>query len=144
MANPDSYRQYQKTQIETASQKQLILMLYDGAIRFLRLAKESMAEGDLETTHNALIRTQAIILELLSGLNQDSGEITGKLAALYDYFYQRLIEANRDKNSEIVDEVINFLQELRDVWAQVKEERQNGKTSEKTAIPVPEKISLRC
>lgn len=141
MVNRDSYKKYQRTQIETASQKQLILMLYDGAIRFLHLAKEGMAKEDLELAHNALIRSQAIILELLAGLNQDSGEITEGLTALYEYFYQRLVEANRNKDPEIVDEVLPFLQDLRGVWAQINEGNQNGETGVDEKIP--EKISLR-
>lgn len=141
MGNQSSYRQYQRTQIETASQKQLILMLYDGAIRFLHTAKEGIAREDLELAHNALIRSQAIILELLSGLNQDSGEITQGLTALYDYFYQRLVEANRSKDTDIIDEVIPYLQELREVWAQIKEGGQNGETKEEERVS--EKISLR-
>lgn len=141
MESAGSLKQYQRNQIEMASQKQLILMLYDGAIKFLRLAKEGIEQQNLELAHNALLRSQAIILELLSGLNPDSGKIAEGLAALYDYFYQRLVEANKAKDSEIIDEIIPFLQDLRGVWDQIQEEKMAGDTQQE--MKRPEKISLR-
>lgn len=147
MVTTNSYKQYQRTTIETASQKQLIIMLYDGAIRFLRVAKEGIEEKDLELAHNALIRSQAIVLELLSGLNPETGEIAEGLAALYQYFLQRLVEANKDKDQKIIDEVLSFLVDLRDVWDQINDEKktppQPKKTLHKEEQRIHQKISLQ-
>lgn len=141
MESAGSLKQYQRNQIEMASQKQLILMLYDGAIKFLRLAKEGIENNDLELAHNSLLRSQAIILELLSGLNPESGKITEGLAALYDYFFQRLVEANKAKDTEIIDEVIPYLQDLRGVWDQIQEEKKTEDVQPETEKL--EKIRLR-
>lgn len=143
MESAGSYKQYQRNQIEMASQKQLILMLYDGAIKFLRLAKEGIEEQNLELAHNALIRSQAIVLELLTGLNPDSGKVSEGLSSLYDYFYQRLVEANKEKDTEIIDEIIPYLQDLRGVWEQLEEEEENKKPQMVKEKPTKEELSER-
>lgn len=114
-----AYQAYRQTQVSTASQGELLLMLFDGAIRFARQAKEHLAEGDLEQVNDKLIRSQAIVNELSLALNFDAGEIAENLERLYDYIYQLLVQANISKDSEKIDSAVKMLDELRDTWAQV-------------------------
>lgn len=118
MPNINPYNQYKQTSVETASPEKLILMLYDGAIKFINQAKISMDEKNIEETNKALIKTQNIISELIIGLNMDTGEIARNLYNLYDYFQRRLVEANTKKDTGILDEVLGYLEELRDTWAE--------------------------
>lgn len=114
-ANP--YLKYRQNSIETASGEQLLLMLYDGAVRFLKNAISSVEKKDYETAHNYVTRVQDIIGELINTLNMDY-KISGNLRQLYEYFLERLIEANVKKDQEILQEVLTFFDELRDTWKQ--------------------------
>jgi flagellar secretion chaperone FliS len=115
----DKTREYLKTQIQTASREQLILMLYDGAIRFGDQAKDRLAVQDWEGAHGLLIRAQNIVLELLYALDRKAGgEIAENLAGLYTYCYQRLVEANIQHDPTKVDECNSILRKLREAWDQ--------------------------
>jgi flagellar protein FliS len=115
ISNP--YQQYRKTQAETARPQDLVLMLYDGAVKNLNLSKSHMSEGNIEKAHEHLVKAQDIVLELSSSINSDAGEIALQLGLLYDYLYRRLMEANTKKDMVIVDEVVGFLKDLRQTWA---------------------------
>jgi len=118
----DGTRKYLKTQIQTASREQLVLMLYDGAIRFSEQAKDRLASRDYDGAHGLLIRAQNIVLELLYALDRKTGgEIAEKLSGLYTYCYSRLIEANVYHQPERVDESSNVLRDLREAWAKAIE-----------------------
>ena len=117
-ANADNA--YKNNQVMGAPQKKLIIMLYDGAIRNLKLAKIAMNEKNIEKANNTLIKAQNIILELMSTLNFEAGgEIAKNLHALYQYMYEKSIAANVEKNPDHADEVIKFLEELKEVWEQI-------------------------
>ena len=127
-ANPwDAYRQIAA---QTAPPGQLILMLYDGALRFLErsLAGFSYADpGQFNMTiHNNLQRARNIIHELNRVLDMErGGECAANLRRLYDYFERRIWESNFMKRPEGVKEVIRHLTVLRDAWATVLT-RQTG------------------
>ena len=117
-ANP--YRQYQKVQVETAGRGSLLLMLYEGALRFLRRARKSLEEGDLQGAHNNLLRVEDIISELMASLDlEKGGEVAPALYSLYDFMYQLLLEANLKKEPQPLDVVEKMLEELRDAWKEV-------------------------
>ena len=110
-------KQYQKNQIETASQEQILIMLYNGAIQFLNIAKKAMEEKDIETSHNNIINAQKIITEFQTTLDMENGgEIAQNLYGLYAYLHKRLVEANIHKNTEALEEVLTHLKDLRDTW----------------------------
>lgn len=113
------YQTYQNTQIQTASQGKLIIMLFDGAIKFIRMAIQSLEEKEYSEVNYYTGRAQAIVNELKVTLNSDAGEIAQHLYGLYDYIYRRLIEANVKKNQEIMEEVIDLLSDLRETWIEV-------------------------
>ena len=115
-----AYQAYRTTQIQTASPAELILLLYDGAIKYCKQAQLHLENGEKELAHNALIRSQDIIDELAVSLDfSASEEIAQGLAQLYDYMGQRLIEANIKKDKAPITEVVAMLQELRETWAEV-------------------------
>ncbi|MCW3488755.1 flagellar export chaperone FliS [Dethiobacter alkaliphilus] len=117
LANP--YQKYRQNQVETVSPQKLIVMLYSGAIKFLKLAQAGLAEKNLEKTHQNIVKTQDIIFELMNSLDLEKGEVAHNLHALYDYMHTRLVEANLKKQEEPLQEVEQMMTELRDAWAQV-------------------------
>lgn len=118
-ANP--YHAYEKTNVQTADQRQLILMLYDGAIRFMQRANKMIDAKDVEGAHNYLIRARDIVSELLSTLKPEKGgDIGANLQGLYVYIFNRLVEANLAKDRALVDEAILLMTTLREGWAGIK------------------------
>lgn len=122
MAAPKNnpFDQYRETQITTANQGKLIVMLYDGAIRFLNIAIDNMEPRTYDVVNTNIIKTQDIITELLLSLNmKEGGEVSDNLFNLYVYFKKRLLEANIQKDPEIIREVINHMKALRDAWDKI-------------------------
>jgi flagellar secretion chaperone FliS len=112
---------YQKAAVNTVDQRKLILMLYDGAIKFLTHAIEKMQKNDVYEAHTNLIRGKSIIAELLSSLNLDNGgDIARNLQRLYAYMFNELIDANLNKDPERVQRVVHLLKELRTAWQNLK------------------------
>jgi flagellar protein FliS len=115
--NNNPYAQYKNTQIQTATPGQLILLLYEGGIKFCKLAKLSIEESNIMNANNYIIKVQDIISELMASLDvKKGGEIASNLYSLYDYMLTKLLEANLKKNKEAVEEVQALLEELRDSW----------------------------
>jgi flagellar secretion chaperone FliS len=129
IANP--YQQYQESTLETASQGKLLLMLYDGAIRFLTQASTAMETKNWQDSHNFILRAEDVITELMACLRMDvGGEIAYNLYRLYEYMNWRLIQANIKRDAGMVLEVQNRLRELREAW--VEAIKLNGATQSST------------
>ena len=110
-------KQYQKSNIETASREQILIMLYDGAIQFLNKAKVALKNNDHETAHNNLISAQNIIQEFINSLDREiAPQLTQNLESLYEYFIRRLVHANIKKQIEPIDEVLSYLKSLKTTW----------------------------
>jgi flagellar protein FliS len=117
MALNNPYEQYKNTQIQTATPGQLILMLYQGAIKFCKIAKFAIEEKDLIKANKFLIKTQDIVTELSLSLDREAGgEIAKNLSSLYEYMNRKLLEANLKKEIEPIEEVQNLLEELEGAW----------------------------
>jgi len=135
LPNHNPYNQYRETQIATANQGKLIVMLYDGAIKFLNIALENMNPKTYDLVNENILKTQDIISELLVSLNMDvGGEVSQNLFNLYMYFKRRLLEANMKKDPEIIKHTIKLLKELRDAWDKIsanetKSDHMNMKSS---------------
>lgn len=115
-----AHRQYQQTQIETASPTRLVVLLYDGAIRFCSLALEAMKARHLEEQHTNLIKAQRIVGELMGSLNRDvGGEVASNLFRVYTHMLGQLVQANLHDQPEYVVEVLAMLRDLRETWAEV-------------------------
>ena len=116
------WKSYRQIATQTAPPGQLVLMLYDGAIRFLELARAGFASADPAernlTINNNLQRALEIVRELNLCLNTEAGgELAQTLRDLYGYMEGRLLESNLKKHRGGVDEVAGHLKELRDAWA---------------------------
>jgi flagellar protein FliS len=117
IANP--YQQYQENHLETASQGKLLLMLYDGAIRFLTQAQSAMENRNWQDSHNFILKAEDVITELMACLKMDvGGDIAFNLYRLYEYMNWRLIQANIKRDTQMVVEVQNRLRDLRETWAE--------------------------
>ena len=116
---------YKKASVNTLDQNKLIIMLYDGAIKNANFAVEYMNSGEIEKVHDSLIKTKNIVTELLATLNMENGgEIAKNLKSLYSYMFSLLIEANMEKKSKPVLNVIDLLKELRGAWVQIREKKK--------------------
>lgn len=118
-------RTYRANAVLTASPGQLVLMLYDGALKALALAREgfTLSPDDpnrIAVINQQLLKAQNILAELQSGLNFEvGGEFARTMHRLYDYHNRRLFEANLRKTEEPVIEVERLVRELRDAWAEM-------------------------
>ena len=121
--NKGAYKQYNQVQIKTANRGKLIVMLYQGAIRFMKKAILHLEQKDMEGKGNALIRAQDIILELTYALDQESldrgDELAVNLQRLYLYSYRRLVNANVRMEIEPIQEVIGLMEDLLEAWEQI-------------------------
>lgn len=117
MVTSNAYDTYKQNAIMTASPEELTLMLYNGLIKFIMVAQKAIEEKDIPKAHENIIRAQDILNEFKATLNMQY-EISHYLNMLYDYFLDRLLEANIRKDTAILDEVLRFVRELRDTWAQ--------------------------
>ena len=116
-AAPQAYRE---SAVLTASSQELVVMLYDGACRFLRQGAVAMRSGDIATANARMQRAEAIIDHLLATLDHEQGgEVADRLSALYLFFRRHLNTARIQRQPEEVERVASMLGELRSAWAQV-------------------------
>lgn len=115
--NITGYNQYKQNSAYTAQPEELTLMLYNGLVKFIMKAQYAISKKDLEGAHENIIKSQNIILEFMSTLDKKY-EVSVNLMLLYDYMHRRLVEANVQKDTDILDEVLGFAKQLRDTWEQ--------------------------
>lgn len=109
--------QYFENQVNTASPEQLLIMLYNGAIRFVGEAEEAMANKKIAYRGERISKSIAILSELSATLDHEiGGEIAANLAALYDYMIRTLLAANIQDDASKLAEVREMLSGLRDTW----------------------------
>jgi flagellar protein FliS len=111
------YEKYRQSSIQTSTPAQLVVMLYDGAIRFVRTAMDGLKKHDLEKTNLNLGKAQTIISELMSTLDY-TYEISKNLYSMYEYTNFLLVEANIRKDIVKAEEALGYLTELRETWLQ--------------------------
>jgi len=127
-----AHKQYKQVQVKTANNKKLLLMLYQGCIKFLRIAKKSIKEEDMENANEYLKKSQAIIDELRYTLDMDKGgEISSNLYKLYNFMYSELISANIKKEIEPIENVENLMMDLLETWKEVINNSNQGKEQQK-------------
>lgn len=114
-----AFNQYQDTQITTATPEKILLMLYDGAINFTRIARERMEQGDVAGKAKFIGKGLAIVTELMNTLNHDvGGEISQRLEQLYIYIIDEYTAANVNNSVKSLDNALRILTILRDTWAE--------------------------
>jgi flagellar protein FliS len=125
MYSNQAFNQYRDQSVLTAGPGELVLMLYEGCLKQVRLARLAIEEKLLEQKNSSLMKAQSIVSELMATLNFDY-EISDSLYALYDYFLNELITANIDLDTKRLDNVENMLGELRDTWEQMIKQQKTG------------------
>ncbi|OED31630.1 flagellar export chaperone FliS [Planococcus maritimus] len=117
MATINPYQTYQQNSVMTASPEELTLMLYNGCLKFTKLAKKAMQDKQFEEKNKNLLKAQAIIQELRSTLNPDIA-LSKELEQLYEYQNNALMEANMKNDEAALDAVLADITELRNTWKQ--------------------------
>lgn len=111
----NAYELYRQNDVYTSSQGKLLLMLYDGAIKFLGRSRLYIDNKNYQEANRNIIKAENILTELMCTLNMDY-QLSENLFGLYDYLKQRLIEANIKKDNKAVGEVLDMLIDLRNTW----------------------------
>jgi len=108
---------YQENTITTQSQGRIVVMLYEGAIRFLKQAVSEMKADNHEAKSKYLLKAEDIINELSIVLDMEAGgEIATNLRALYMFMIKHLHEANIKKDPAKIEDVVKLLEELNQSW----------------------------
>jgi flagellar secretion chaperone FliS len=111
---------YRQQSILTATRGQLVVMLYDGCLRFLNQAAYAMREGRLTDARARLTRAEAILDELLATLDlEQGGVVASRLQGIYVFAGRQLLEARTAGDPAQIETVIGLLGELRESWAQI-------------------------
>ena len=109
------YSQYKKQAVTTANPGKLLIMLFDGALKFSGRARLAIEENDIEQANNYIKKCQDIIDELTSSLNMDY-EISKQLYPLYEYINHQFLQANIHKDTRFLDEADKLLRDYRATW----------------------------
>ena len=129
MRNP--YSQYQEQRVQYATPGERVLMLYDGALRFLHGAESSMESGNVAGQRSNLDRAQSVLLGLISSLNlNQGGELAGCLLRIYEYCYNRLCDATATDDLRAVAEVKGLLADLRGAWREAADQVEQVQSGE--------------
>lgn len=127
MINNKAQQQYLRSKVLTASPGELVLILYDGCIKFCNIAIEGIEEKNIEKANNNIKKAEKIINELRSTLNYNYS-ISQDFNIVYNYITKKLHEGNINKNSQPIKESIIELRDLREIWKQVMEKtKKKGK-----------------
>ena len=118
MALPNAYSQYSNSKVLTASPGELVLMLYEGAIKFCNMAIIAMEHNDVNKVHNNIVKAERIIDHLRTTLDMKY-PVAQDFERIYVYLSKRLVEANIQKDKEILEEVCTHLRSVRDTWKEV-------------------------
>jgi flagellar protein FliS len=112
---------YQQQAILTAPPGRLVVMLYDGCLRFLHQSAHALREGDRTLSLSRMRRAEAIIDELTVTLDHErGGQIASRLHGIYVFCRRHLLEAWRESDPEKIDQVIGLLGELREAWTETE------------------------
>lgn len=124
---------YQKTAIQTASKEELVLMLYNGAIKYTNNATEFLKAKNYPDASKNICRAQAIIVELLNSLNFEvGGEIAKNLEYLYSVMVDNLTVANFERVVEPLDLNLKILDKLKTAWEGVLAQVKAGQAASKS------------
>ena len=139
--NHQAANNYLRTKVLTATPEQLQLLLYDGAIRFAEQAKLALERKNFEQSYTGISRAQKIITELTASLKHElAPEMCGKLAALYNFIYRKLIEANIEHRVDSLDEALALLRYQRETWVMLLDQlgkSKAGAVASRLDMPAP-------
>lgn len=120
--------EYRTTEILTADQQKLIIMLYEGSIRFIRNAADAMQPKSYDKVNENLLKAQDIITELMVALNmEEGGDIALNLFNIYVFWKKSLLDANIKKDKRMLEDVIRMIESLKGAWENIP--KQNNTQS---------------
>lgn len=114
---PSPQNRYLNNSVQTATPGQLLLMLFDGCMRFCKLSIQAIDDKDYSAAHTNLYKAQAIINELIVSLDKNI-PISAELERIYEYMHHLLIQANLKKSREPIQEVLGYLVEFKETWSE--------------------------
>ena len=133
MAPHTGLQSYQTNNISTASQSQLILMMYDGALQAVNQSIQCMGRKDVSGQSRFILKAQDIINELSLALDmKQGGEVSKTLEQLYQFVLNQLIQANITSDKMYLESIIKVLSPLRDAWSRIAEA-----SNEESEVPEP-------
>ena len=137
-------RQYRETHLASSSPEETVLMLYEGAIRFLKEAIGEIAEENITAKVRLLEKVEKIIEYLLSCLDMEKGrEIASNLQGLYSYMLVRLTEANLYNDVEKLEEIVKLLDTVREGWASICRKGGDPEDSQQEeGAAIPKKVTV--
>lgn len=124
MATINPYQVYQQNSVMTASPQELTLMLYNGCLKFMKLARKAMEEKRFEEKNTNFIKAQNVIQEFRSTLDP-AAEVSANLEQLYEYIHSLLMTANMKNDTAALEEAEGYIVELRDTWKQAMGQLKN-------------------
>ncbi|MCH2532814.1 MAG: flagellar export chaperone FliS [Bdellovibrionales bacterium] len=128
MRNP--YQQYKKTSIESASREKILLLMYEGAIRFVKLAINAMEKNNIADKGTYIGRAYDVIMELNNTLDHEvGGELAQNLESLYIFMTDNLTKANINNDKKSLEDVLKILLTLHEGWKQAVEKYKNEETN---------------
>lgn len=119
---------YTESAVMTATPERLVVMLYDGAIRFLNQSAAAMRSGLRQESRSRMRRAEAIIDELNLTLDMEQGEISTRLRSIYLFCKRQLAEATLEQSDAKIATVIELLDELRESWEELATSAAAGET----------------
>lgn len=109
---------YGTRKVETATPAELTLMLYEGAIKFCNIAMSAIEKKDYLKANTNIQKARKIVVELQTTLDHRY-KVAEDFDVIYDYIFQKLVQANVKKDTEILEEALVELRELRDAWKEI-------------------------
>ncbi|MFD0961896.1 flagellar export chaperone FliS [Paenibacillus chungangensis] len=119
------YRIYQQSSVNTATGSKLLIMLFEGAVRFTKAGIEAIETKNYDMANEKLKKAQAIVHELIASLDFDY-EISNELIRIYEYLLHQLIQANVQKDAKIAGEVLVHLKDLLETWKEAEKSSAKG------------------
>lgn len=146
MVPSNFYNEYRRNEVSTSSQGKLILMMYDGAINFVKMIKKSVEENNPAQKGIYIRKTHDIINELSCSLDiKKGGEVAAKLENLYQFIIKQLIVVNIKSDPRALESILNILTTLRAGWEQIVNKQGSIATDIPTPLPTTIKsITSRC
>jgi len=126
MPNSNSYANYKQAAVNTASPEKLLIMLFNGGIKFIHLAGQAIETKDYTTADKMLLRIQDILTELILTLDMKQGDIAENLRRLYEFYHREVVQTNLYKDAKRLGPVLEFFVLFRDTWVEAAKKARLG------------------
>jgi flagellar protein FliS len=127
MAYNAAAKAYGNNRVNTATQAELTLMLYEGAVKFGNIAIEALEKKDYATVNTNIQKCRNIVVELTSTLDKKY-PVANDFKKMYDYIFALLVEANMKKDMELLQRAVSELRDMRDIWKQIMTKTKSPQT----------------